>query len=215
MDDKFKQKREELAKELIMQGISDNNVLDAIRKVPRHLFVNPGDKDSAYLNIPLTIAQGQTISQPYTIAVMLQALELKKGETVLEIGTCSGYNAVLISEIVGEDGFVYTTEIVPGLIEISKKNIEKLKIKNIKIIETDGSQGWKENSPYDKIIITAACPEIPKPLIEQLKFGGIVVAPVGPVFGQKMVKLTKLKKGFKEEYLGEFMFVPLKGKYGY
>jgi len=215
MDDKFKAKREELAKALIMQGISDKNVLDAIRKIPRHLFVNPGDEGSAYFNIPLEIAKGQTISQPYTIAVMLQALELKKGEKVLEIGTCSGYNAVLISELVGKDGFVYTTEIVPELINISKSNIAKLGIKNIEVIETDGSQGWEKNSPYDKIIITAACPEIPKPVIGQLKPGGIVVAPVGPVFGQKMVKLTKLKKGLKEENLGEFMFVPLKGKYGY
>ena len=141
--------------------------------------------------------------------------KLKKGEKVLEIGTCYGYNAVLIAEIVGSEGFVYTTEIVPELINISKKNIEKLKIKNIEVIETDGSQGWKQKAPYDKIIITAACPEIPKPIIEQLKVGGNIVAPVGPMFGQKMVKLTNLKKGFKEEYLGEFVFVPLKGKYGY
>jgi len=213
--EEFTRKRIALVETLRGQGIEDEKVLEAFGKIPRHLFVPKEELDLAYHNIPLEVAKGQTISQPYTIAVMLEALELKKGDKVLEVGSCSGYNAALIAHIIGEKGFVYTTEIVPELVAISEHNLNKMKIKNIKIIATDGSLGWPENAPYDKIIITAACPKIPPPLIEQLKEKGIIVAPVGPRFSQRMIKAVKEKEKLKHESLGFFMFVPLRGKYGY
>jgi protein-L-isoaspartate(D-aspartate) O-methyltransferase len=214
-EEEFTSKRIVLVENLISQGIEDKKVLEAIEKIPRHLFVPKEEIDRAYYNIPLEIKKGQTISQPYTIAVMLEALELKKGNKVLEIGSCSGYNSALISYLVGNKGFVYTLEIVPELVKISKKNIKKLGIKNVKILKKDGSLGLPKHAPYDKIIITAACPRIPEPLIKQLKEKGIIVAPVGPRFSQRMIKAVKIKGKLRKTSLGFFMFVPMKGKYGY
>jgi len=141
-------------------------------------------------------------------------LELLGGlkDKVLEIGTGSGYNAALISKLCK---FIYTTEYFEELAEFADKNIKKLGIKNIKIIHADGSKGYEKEAPYDKIIATAACPQIPKPWIEQLKEKGIIVAPVGPWHGQDMLKIKKVKGKLKQENLGQFMFVPLKGKYGF
>ena len=144
---------------------------------------------------------------------MLQALELKKGDKVLEIGTGSGYNAALIQEITKTT--VYTTEIIASLIKLAKNNLKKAKIKKVKIFHYDGSKGFPKFKPYDKIIVTAACPELPKELIKQLKIRGILVAPIGSKFSQQMYKITKLKNKLKIENLGNFIFVPLKGKYGY
>ena len=218
-EDELGRRRAAMVENLRQQGIQDENVLDAFEKIPRHLFVPNELLDLAYTDIPLEIAEGQTISQPYTIAVMLEALELKKGDKVLEVGTCSGYNAALIAHIVGKRGFVYTTEIISELAALADKNLKKLDIKqdikNVEVIETDGSLGWQEKAPYDKIIVTAACPKIPEPLVGQLKENGIIVAPVGPMFGQQMVKAVKQDGKLKKESLGMFMFVPLKGKYGY
>jgi len=211
---KFERQRKELVDVLREEGIKDRKVLDAILKIPRHLFVPKEFLDVAYGNYPLQIGEGQTISQPYTVAFMLQALELKKGDKVLEIGTGSGWNAALIAEII-KPGKVYTTEIMPGLIQFSKKNIAKLNLSNINIIETDGSMGYKKEAPYDKIIVTAAAPKIVEPWIEQLKENGIIVAPVGDLFEQRMIKARKIKGKLEEEELGYFMFVPLKGMYGY
>ncbi|MBW2994814.1 protein-L-isoaspartate(D-aspartate) O-methyltransferase [Candidatus Woesearchaeota archaeon] len=211
----FGNRRKVMVENLRDQRIEDENVLEAFEKIPRHVFVPKQQLDLAYHNIPLEIAQGQTISQPYTIAVMLEALELKKGDKVLEVGTCSGYNAALIGYVVGSRGFVCTTEIVPELVAVSEYNLNKLGIKNVEIIATDGSLGWPEKAPYDKIIVTAACPRIPPLLIEQLKENGILVAPVGPRFGQRMIKAVKKEGRLRKTSLGMFVFVPLKGKYGY
>ncbi|MEM4248434.1 MAG: protein-L-isoaspartate(D-aspartate) O-methyltransferase [Candidatus Nanoarchaeia archaeon] len=213
--EQFEIERKALIKELIEMGIKDKAVLEAINKVPRHFFV-PGDLlKEAYANYPLPIPGMQTISQPYTVAFMLEALELKRGQKVLEIGTGSGWNAALIAHLVGIRGKVITTEIVPELINFSKQNIKKFGLKNIKIIETDGSQGYAKEAPYDRIIVTAACLEIPIPLVEQLKERGIIVAPVGPSYNQEMIKARKVKGRLKRKSLGFFAFVPLTGKYGY
>jgi len=212
--DKFEKQRNALVKVLAEEGIEDKKVLAAISKIPRHLFVPRHLVDESYSNYPLPIGEGQTISQPYTVAFMIQALELKKGDKVLEIGTGSGWNAALIAEII-KPGKIYTTEIVPQLAKLSKNNITKTNLKNIEVIETDGSKGYEKEAPYDKIIITAAAPEIAQPWIEQLKENGIIVAPVGHRFGQQMVKAKKVKGKLIEEHLGDFMFVPLKGKFGY
>ena len=205
--------KNQLIKELKLQGITDKKVLRAIEKIPRELFVPKKYKDQAYKNHPLPIGNGQTISQPYTIALMLQALDLKINDKVLEIGTGSGYNSALIQEITKTT--VYTTEIIPSLIKFAKNNLKKAKIKKIKVFHYDGSKGFPKFKPYDKIIVTAACPELPKELIKQLKIGGILVAPIGSKFTQQMYKITKLKNKLRMENLGNFIFVPLKGKYGY
>lgn len=196
--------------------IKDERLLKAFNEVPRELFIKDGLEEEAYGDYPLPIGSGQTISQPTTVMLMTQALELKERQKVLEIGTGSGWQAAIIAKIVGEKGKVITTEIIPELAEFSRKNIKKASIKNVEVINYDGSQGYKKEAPYDRIIITAACPKIPAPIIEQLKVGGILVAPVGSlVFGQKMIKLRKNKDRIETEALGSFAFVPLKGKYGY
>ena len=206
----FKKQIERLIEELKLMGIKDEKVLEVIKKIPRHKFILENYLSEAYANYPLSIGYNQTISQPYTVAFMLQSLELKKNDKVLEIGTGSGWNAALISEIV-KPGKVYTTEIIKELVEFAKKNLKDYK--NVKVIYSDGSQGLKEYEPYSKIIVTAGCPEIPKPLIEQLKPNGILVAPVGS-YSQKMLKITKNKQ-LKIQELGDFVFVPLKGKFGF
>jgi len=196
--------------------IHDEGLFKAFKKVPRGLFIRGGFEGEAYGDYPLPIGSGQTISQPTTVMLMTQALELKLGQKVLEVGAGSGWQAAIIGAMVGDSGRVITTEIIPELAEFARNNIKNAKIKNVKVINYDGSQGYKKEAPFDRIIVTAACPEMPKPLVEQLKTDGILVAPVGSlVFGQEMVKLRKTKSGIEKESLGSFVFVPLKGKYGY
>lgn len=204
-----------LIKELASQGIKDGAVLEAMIAVPRHLFVPKDFIDEAYANYPLPIAGSQTISQPYTVAVMLEALELKPGMKVLEVGTGSGWNAALIGHLVSPGGFVFTTEIVHELVEWSKKNIEKAGIDNVSVIEADGSCGLRSEAPFDRCIVTAACPKMPPPLIEQLKEGGIIVAPIGHAWEQELIKAVKTDSKLQKKALGSFMFVPLKGKWGF
>lgn len=210
--ERFTKQRREMVKLCAEMGIRDKNVLDALEKVARHLFVPKEFLEQAYENYPLPIGHEQTISQPYTVAFMLESLDLKKGNKVLEVGTGSGWNAALIAEIV-RPGMVFTTEVVEELIEFSKKNLRKYR--NVVVIGVDGSAGYKKEAPYDRIIVTAACPAIPKQLIEQLGDGGILVAPVGDVFGQQMIRLKKTNGRLEEKSLGSFVFVPLKGKCGF
>ena len=208
--------KEHLIEHWISSGIvKDKRVIGAFKKVPRENFIKKEHLDEVYGDYPLAIGEGQTISQPTTVMIMTQALELKIGGKVLEVGTGSGYQAAIIANIVGKKGKVISTEISDKLVEFAKTNIKKLDIKNIKIIKLDGSKGYEEEAPYDRIIITAACPRIPKPLISQLKENGIIVAPVGNMLEQVMIKARKKGKDLVEENLGAFQFVPLKGKYGY
>ncbi len=210
----FKLENQRLIEHLRFMGIKDENVLKAILDVPRHLFLPKSMWNVAYADDALPLEHGQTISQPYTVAIMLEALELKKGDKVLEVGTASGWNACLIAKII-DPGIIYTTEIIKELVEYAGKNIKRLDIKNIKITHTDGSQGYEKEAPYDKIIVTCACKEIPPPLVKQLKNNGILVAPVGSKYSQQMIKITKQGKKLKKDYLGDFIFVQLKGKYGW
>ena len=195
--------------------VKDKKVIEAFKKIPREKFIKEEHLEEAYGDYPLSIGHGQTISQPTTVMVMTESLELKEGQKVLEIGAGSGYQAAIIAKIVGAEGKVISTEILPEIAEFAQENISKLKIKNVKIVKHDGSKGYAKEAPYDRIIITAACPKIPKPLVKQLKENGIIVAPVGNLIEQVMVKARKKANKLVEEKIGEFRFVPLKGKYGY
>ena len=200
--------KKRLIEKLREKGIKEE-ILKAIEKIDREDFVLERNLDEAYEDHPLSIGYGQTISQPYTVAFMLQELELKKGDKVLEIGTGSGWNAALISNIIGEKGKIYTVEIVD---ELAGKAKEKLKnYKNIIVFNGDASRGFVEYAPYDKIILTAAPPKNAEEFKEQLTDGGILLAPVGQ-YTQKLIKLTRNGNKFIEIERGDFIFVPLVSK---
>ncbi len=196
-----------LLEEILHLGITNKKVLEAISSVKRENFIPEKYKKQAYENIPLPIGCKATISQPYTVAFMLQELELKEGQKVLEIGTGSGYNAALISKIIGEEGRLFTLEIIPELVESAKKNLRDYK--NVKVLYRDGSKGLKEKAPFDRIIQTAASSKLQNTLIKQLKVNGVYLAPVGPAHSQKLIKTIKYKNGIKNYSLGDFIFVPL------
>ncbi len=193
----------------------DKKIIDAFLKVPREEFVLDMLRPKAYWDVPLEIGHGQTISQPTTVAIMLDVLELenKKGFKILEIGTGSGYNAALLGTICSK-GRVYSVEIVPELVEFARRNLEKLALSNVEIIQGDGSLGYEKEAPYDRIVVTACAPEIPKPLIGQLKNRGIILMPVGSSKNsyQNMIKGVKNNGQLNEEDLGAYRFVPLVGK---
>lgn len=194
--------------------VTDKKVIEAFLKVPREFFVLSGFEKEAYADVPLPIHAEQTISQPTTVAIMLEALELKEGMKVLEIGAGSGYNAALIATIVGKEGKVYTMEFVKELADFAQKNLKRAGINNAVVVHGDGSKGFERRAPYDRIIVTAAAPSIPEALAKQLKEGGIIVIPVGDAYMQHVVKARKVKGKLETQDLGEFIFVPLKGKYG-
>lgn len=205
--------KETLVEGMIQRGVVKSAaVRDAFLKVNREDFIPDNHKDEAYGDYPLHIMLGQTISQPTTVAMMLEALELKKGQRVLEIGAGSGYNAALIAEIV-RPGKVFSVEIINELAEYARKNV--VGIKNLDIVASDGGIGLQKEAPFDRIVVTAACPEIPQPLIEQLKEGGVLVAPVDSMVNQVMIKVRKVNGKLHKEKLGFFSFVPLKGKHGF
>ncbi len=193
----------------------DESLLRAFDEIDREQFVPPKYRHMAYEDRPLPTIRKQSISQPSTIMLMLQALELKQGDSVLEVGAGVGYQAALLSKIVGPTGNVIAVDVIPELVHIARLNTQGLSLPNVLITEADGSEGYKESAPYDRIIITAACPTIPEPIIEQLKEGGIVVAPVGNLDSQNIVKGTKVDGQLSLQFLGSFRFVPLKGKYGF
>ncbi|MEK6936712.1 MAG: protein-L-isoaspartate(D-aspartate) O-methyltransferase [Nanoarchaeota archaeon] len=201
-----------MLEDLEIKGITDKKVLEAIKNIPRHLFVPEELKNLAYEDQALPILS-QSISQPYTVAFMLQNLNLKEKDKVLEIGSGSGWNSALIQNITKTK--VFSVEFDKELAKFAKSNLKKAEIKNVKIIIADGNKGYKKESPYNKIIVTAACSKIPYDLIKQLKNNGILIAPIGSLYEQSMIKITKLKNEIKKENLGQFVFVPLKGKYGF
>ncbi len=205
-------RREMVEKQIASRGVTDPQVLDAMSKVQRHLFVSEALVDSAYGDFPLPIGEGQTISQPYIIAEMTQSLDLKGHERVLEIGTGSGYQAAVLSRIVYK---VYTIERNHALFLQTRKLFDKLKYHNIVTRYSDGTQGWSEQAPFDAIIVTAGGQEIPLPLIQQLATGGCLVMPVGGSNFQELLKIEKTKDGIKTTNLGGCRFVKLIGQYGW
>ncbi len=199
--------------QIVARGVRDRRVIEAMKKVPRHLFVPPEYRSEAYNDYPLSIGRGQTISQPYIVAVMTEALELFGDEKVLEIGTGSGYQAAILAEIAKE---VCTVERDPVLMERARRILEELGYTNIKYKVGDGSLGWPEEAPFDRIIVTCAAPNIPKPLKEQLKIGGIIVIPIGPRYSQILIKARKVSPDeLDSESIFGCAFVPLVGKYGF
>lgn len=215
MVEKAAREKEELIKGWLESGqISDPRLIEAFRTVSRERFVPREVMEHAYGDYPLPIHAGQTISQPTTIMLMLQALELQEDSAILEIGAGSGYNAALMATVAAR-GIVISLEIVPELVRFARQNLRKAGIKNVKVVHADGSLGWEADAPYDRIICTAAVPEIAEAWIRQLKLGGIIVAPVGPALSQEMIKLRKERDIIKTTTLGEFVFVPLKGAAGY
>jgi protein-L-isoaspartate(D-aspartate) O-methyltransferase len=194
------------------RGIKDERVLKAMLKVPRHLFVPSSLRDQAYGDFPLPIGEGQTISQPYIVALMTEALELKGKERVLEIGTGSGYQTAILAELAT---WVYTIEKYSTLQEKAKAILFELGYKNISFKIGDGTLGWLEAAPFDAIIVTAAAPQIPLPLIEQLAEGGRIVIPVGDEFSQVLVKGIKKGGTLHTKSLEPVRFVKLVGEYGF
>ena len=193
--------------------LNDKKVEDAFRNIPRHEFVPSSELDYAYYNEPLPIKKNQTISQPAVVSRMTEWLDVRQGQKVLEIGTGSGWQTAILSYLVGQ-GIVYSVEIKPELVKFAQENLEKLGINNVHIILSDGSIGYSKASPYDRIMITAACTEIPLPLLDQLADGGLLIAPVGDS-SQSLVLLQKTRKGIIEiKNESHYVFVPLLGKFG-
>jgi protein-L-isoaspartate(D-aspartate) O-methyltransferase len=210
---KYDRRREEMVKRQIeARGVTDPQVLAAMGKVPRHLFVSEALRDQAYGDFPLPIGEQQTISQPYIVAEMTQALQPSEDDRVLEIGTGSGYQAAILAEIVFR---VYTVERIHSLFVKTRKLFDNLNYHNIVTKYSDGTSGWAEESPYDGIIVTAGAPEIPNLLVSQLAVGGRMVIPVGNRYSQDLVKLHKNEHGIHKTNLGGCRFVKLVGEYGW
>jgi protein-L-isoaspartate(D-aspartate) O-methyltransferase len=194
------------------RGIENRAVLEAMRKVPRHLFVPPENVGAAYADRPLPIGHGQTISQPYMVAVMTEALKLEGHEKVLEVGTGSGYQAAILAEIVDH---VVTLERMKELAESAQETLKHLGYVNIEVMVGDGSEGYPGRAPYDGIIVTAGAPEVPAVLMEQLADGGRLVIPVGNSFQQTLTRVTRKGGEHEIERLEGCVFVPLIGRYGW
>jgi len=194
------------------RGISSLRVLAAMRRVPRHLFVPPGLWDQAYNDYPLPIGEDQTISQPYIVALMTEALEIKDTDRVLEIGTGSGYQAAILTELAAA---VYSIDRLASLTEGARKVLENLGYQNFQVRVGDGTLGWPEEAPFDAILVTAGAPQVPRPLVEQLALGGRLVIPVGDRFSQTLTRVWKTREGVRYDYHGGCRFVKLIGQYGW
>jgi len=198
--------------QLRSRGIKDERVLAAMESVQRHLFVDVHLRDNAYDDSALSIGEGQTISQPYMVAVMTELLELKGDEKVLEIGTGSGYQSAILSMLAAE---VFTVERIHAIAVRARRLLQEQNYTNVQVIVSDGTLGLPEHSPYDGIIVTAAAPHIPQHYIEQLKVNGRLVIPVGSRFSQVLYKIIKTPSGISSSISTSCVFVPLIGKEGW
>jgi len=198
--------------QIVSRGIRDAKLIAAMKKIPRHLFVEEALQNQAYNDHPLPIGEKQTISQPYMVALMTEAMLLTGKEKILEIGTGSGYQTAIIAELSEK---VFSIERIRPLAIRARQLLYELGYFNVEIKIFDGTFGWMEESPFDAIIVTAGSPDIPQPLIDQLAMGGRLVIPVGDVFVQDLFRVTKTEEGIKKEDLGGCRFVKLIGKYGW
>jgi len=208
LKDTFKHKgmRQQLVEVVRNKGITDENVLTALGKVPRHLFMDSGFLDHAYQDKPFPIAADQTISQPYTVAYQTELLHVKKGDKILEIGTGSGYQSAILCEMGAK---VYSIERQLELFKLTSKFLPKLGYRVKKLVFGDGYKGLQEEAPFDGIIVTAGAPYVPKPLLSQLAIGGRLVIPVGTIIQVMTLFIRKGEKDFEKHEFGEFRFVPL------
>ncbi len=198
--------------QLASRNIRDPNVLKAMGEIPRHAFVPPGLQQEAYDDNPLPIGEGQTISQPYIVALMTEMLELGGSEKVLEIGTGSGYQTAILCSLAKE---VFSIERTPSLSKMAERILSDLGFENVKIVEGDGTEGWQENAPYDAIIVTAGAPKIPVALVDQLADRGRLVIPVGNRYAQVLNKVTKIGGETRIEEGAGCRFVDLIGRHGW
>jgi protein-L-isoaspartate(D-aspartate) O-methyltransferase len=215
MDRYSKQRKKMVESQVRARGIRDPRVLAAMETVPRHLFVNEALRDQAYNDNPLPIDGGQTISQPYIVALMTESMELTGKDKVLEIGTGSGYQTAILAELADH---VFSIDRVATLASAARKLLESLNYFNVAIRVGDGTYGWREEAPFDAVIVTAGAPDIPKTFVEQLAVGGRLVIPVGGRHSQTLIRLTRLSddvNDVKKEDLGGCRFVDLIGEYGW
>lgn len=211
MDARWEERMKMVDNQIRRRGVTDQDVLNAMEAVPRHEFVPPQYQGQAYADHPLPIGHGQTISQPYIVALMTELLQLKTTDRVLEIGTGSAYQAAILGEIVAE---VYTVEIIEPLARDAKQRLERLGYTNVHTLNADGYYGWEEHAPYDAIIVTAAPDHIPQPLVQQLKDSAKLVIPVGPPGGyQTLWQVTKEGDQVKKRNVTGVLFVPLTGEH--
>lgn len=206
-------------RKLLVEGlegfITDEKVLRAMLRVPRHRFVPEDEQRAAYMDRPLEIGHGQTISAPHMVAMMCEILELAEGHKVLEIGSGSGYNAAMMAELVGKTGHIYTVERIEYLVNFAKENLKETGYDNVTVLLENGSMGYPHYAPYDRIAVTCAAPYIPETLLEQLKPGGTMVIPVGS-YSQELIRVKKDSKGkICKKKKGEVIFVPMVGKHGF
>lgn len=202
-----------IAEQIVGRGIKDSRVIEVMSRVPRHIFVDDALRDQAYTDGPLNIGEGQTISQAYIVAFMTESLNLKGHEKVLEIGTGCGYQTTILAQLVQQ---VYTIERIRNLALKARARFKKMGLTNIVMRVGDGSQGWKEAAPFDRILVTCAAPLRPEALIGQVAVGGLIVVPVTNKDGyQDLLCITKTKEGCQTEDLGACRFVKLIGKHGY
>jgi protein-L-isoaspartate(D-aspartate) O-methyltransferase len=212
------EKRKDLVEKLYNHGyIKTEKVKEAMLKVPREEFMPPENSSYAYLDRPFPIGKGQTISAPHMVAIIAEKLELTDGMNILEIGTGFGYNAAVVAEIVGKEGHVFTIERIPALVEKSKENLNKTGyFDRVTVIEGDGTMGYPDKAPYDRVYGTASAPKIPEPLKKQLKIGGKLIIPMGSDYYQELVSVKRISP---DEYqtlnLGGVVFVPMIGKHGW
>ncbi len=198
--------------QLKSRGIIDTHVLEAMRRVPRHLFVPEPQRARAYDDMPLPVGQGQTISQPYMVAWMTELLGLKGNEVVLEIGTGTGYQSAVLGVLAKQ---VYTMERIPSLAEAARKRLTEFGFKNIEVVVGDGTEGLPEHAPYEGIMVTAGAPQVPQVLVEQLADGGRLVIPVGTTSMQMLTVVEKRGDEVVAREQGSCVFVPLVGKHGW
>ncbi len=198
--------------QIVARGVMDERVLAAMRKVPRHEFLSEGLRGMAYEDSALPLGEGQTMSQPFMVALMTELLELKGTERVLEIGTGSGYQAAVLAELCEK---VYTVERIKLLADRARTALDRLGYRSVAIKVYDGTYGWKEMAPFDAIVVTAGAPDVPTPLIDQLKDGGRMVVPVGERFCQTLLKVIKTAEGIVTERSIPCVFVPLIGNHGW
>jgi len=201
-----------VAEQLRARGIRDERVLDAMAQVPRHEFVRPENRDEAYEDHPLPIGEGQTISQPFVVAAMLEALALRPEDVVLEVGTGSGYETAVLAELVRK---VYSVERFASLADRARALLARLGYENVTVCQGDGSQGMPEAGPFDAIAVSAAAPQVPRSLIEQLRDGGRLVIPVGSSFAQQLQLVRKIGDSSTTLYMDGVRFVPLIGREGF